>query len=902
MKTIDHFRMRRALALLMAGLALGGIVGNAFGQFQMYRMQNLGAGGGVPAQAFQNTPVVNGGNCTLSWYGTMGWYTIQGSTNVTGPWNNLGTVEATGYAWQTVLPDPDTTNNYGFFQLSQANSYASSQPCSACHSAQYVPWTATAHAGAYNALVSSHMNNNSSCLLCHTVGFNQPTGFTNATLTASLEGVGCENCHGPAGWHKNSDHTVILPAVSVDPEICGSCHQGYNPQYNEYTNSLHYMVVPDVAYGYSGGVYYTNTVVLGTNTLYGYYVTTNSDLSLTTNAASGIINSSYVPGAYYDPGQSRQSTCGMCHSGATRVAMINNYAAQLAGTVTPLTFPTAADSGAWGPSCATCHNPHSLTPSPVFGDISNNMVVVATNWVQLRNPLWSSNFYTLPSVSDQRVDPLGNPYYMNTTFMSMYNPSINVCGQCHNTRGARWDGKAYGVISSNTSITNQTVVYCTYITNYNMYGQITGILTNDYPQYVAGSVPVTNTMVTTITNNTVGLTAKITGFSRAPHLSPQYNMLIGILQPDYLNTTNGKTVYTGGILTNGMGIYATHSGIAATGTYNTNQCATCHVPSYTGAAGNVSGHTFNIDPNGCALGGCHGTFSSYGKPGAPDYIDYALENSNAVVSVADLLNTWATNNAPALFGGRYATYLQNSWEYTAPGALASLTNAGPSSSDQLLLPTNIQQARFDIYMVDGDGTFGTHNPTFIPLLIKDAETKVLNQLPVQFTTKTASHYAFVNYGGPGVSITFSNLTPGVSTAAWNFGDGGSSTSTAAAVTHSYTNAGVYSVSLTVNGANTLTRNNFINIYSLPTASYASSAAPTNHPATMTFTNTSLNANYGNWAFYTNAISNANGVGGMSSPLNVSQFFTFTSAGTYIVVFTASSPGGGSAVTNTIVVP
>ena len=136
MKKFDYYRMRRGLAVLMAGLSLGGIIGAASGQQPaMYRMP-LGSGGGVPAQAVQNTPVVNGTNIILSWYGLDGWYTIQGATNMTGPWNNVTTVPATSYAWQVTLPDPDTTNNYSFFQLSQANAFAGSSACGGCHGQQ----------------------------------------------------------------------------------------------------------------------------------------------------------------------------------------------------------------------------------------------------------------------------------------------------------------------------------------------------------------------------------------------------------------------------------------------------------------------------------------------------------------------------------------------------------------------------------------------------------------------------------------------------------------------------------------------------------------------------------------------------------------------------------------------
>lgn len=645
-----------------------------------------------------------------------------------------------------------------------------------------------------------------------------------------------------ASWHKNSDHAVILPAVSVDPAICGSCHQGHNPQYNEYTNSLHY---PTVSY-----------------------------------AVSSI---------------GKAAGCGVCHSAAVRMAMLSDYANRLNGYTNALVMPTLSDVQAWGPSCAICHDPHGLTPSPVFGYVTNIVTGVSTNvvwtnvynnYVQLRNPLWSSNFYAMSAQADTRQDSSGNVYYMNTTFASMYDPAVNVCGQCHNSQGARWDGRSYGLITNVVSVTNFVISAAytnTYTTNYNIYHQIVGILTNTYP--TGGTM--TNTVITNLLAITTGLTTNITGFSRAPHLSPQYNMLIGILQPDYLNTTNGKTFYTNGILNNGIGIYATHSGIAATKTYNTNQCATCHVPSYTAASGaKVTGHTFYVDPNGCALGGCHSS-------GPPDYIDYAIENSNVVVSVADLLNSWATNSGPTVFGANYNNYLQNSWEYTSPGSLASITNGGPSASDQLLLPAVIQQARFDIYMVYSDGTFETHNPTFIPLLIKDAEAKALSQLPVQFTAKST-------YGGPGSTITFSNLNSGVSTAAWDFGDGGNSTSTTTTVTHSYTNAGVYTVSLSVNGASALTRNSYIHIYPVPTPSFTNSSTTlVNNGVTVNFTNTSVNGNFGNWTFYSPGY--ATKLASMAAAAAVIESLAYTNAGSYPVVLKASSPGGSASCTNIIVV-
>ena len=62
-------------------------------------------------------------------------------------------------------------------------------------------------------------------------------------------------------------------------------------------------------------------------------------------------------------------------------------------------------------------------------------------------------------------------------------------------------------------------------------------------------------------------------------------------------------------------------------------------------------------------------------------------------------------------------------------------------------------------------------------------------------------------------VNFSNTSTGAITSyAWTFGDGG--TSTVAAPSHSYAAAGVYTVSLTVTGpggSNTLTRNNYVSV-------------------------------------------------------------------------------------------
>jgi hypothetical protein len=96
----------------------------------------------------------------------------------------------------------------------------------------------------------------------------------------------------------------------------------------------------------------------------------------------------------------RMNTCGPCHSGSVRLSLLESE---------PL--PSGHEAGAIAASCVICHDPHARTP----------------NGEQLRNPVYSTNFYS---------------YSTSVAFSNQYNPDINICGQCHNARGARWQDTA----------------------------------------------------------------------------------------------------------------------------------------------------------------------------------------------------------------------------------------------------------------------------------------------------------------------------------------------------------------------------------------------------------------------------------------------------------------------------
>lgn len=803
---------------LAASIAAGALIGSPGFAGDMY-LAPAPMEGGVQGQSVITSTTVTSSNATLCWYGMQGWYTIETSTDGGVTWTGIGRTLAQDF--NNCFTVPNTNGLSALFRLNQANSFVGSGGCAGCHGDKFDTWKGTVHS---HALADLHAVGlppavEQTCQPCHTVGMNQPTGFTNTTVTPYLTDVGCENCHGPAGWHKYSDHDLVHPAVSIDPKICGGCHtDSHHPTYDEYSESLHAQVNDDVKYGASGGVYFPDTWYSGSNYWYGYYITTNGS-TLKTNATTGIVNSLYGPlnNPIYDAGQDRQVGCGMCHSGATRMAMIADYEARQGGVTNALNLPSGHDSGLWGPTCAVCHDPHE-----------------DYNTAQLRYPTRSTNYFTMATTADKRTivstngmgSVMTNVVFYGTTFSSMYDPNVQVCGQCHNTRGARWDGRAFGFITNGTSVT-------------------------------------------------FGLTTNVTGYSRPPHHSPQYNMLIGIVQDDYLN------VNAQGVATN---FTARHSGFTGN-PYNTNQCATCHVPKYQVDANTfVTGHTFDLDTKGCALGGCH-------QSGVPDIEGQQVLTTNNLSRLVELLNSWATNKAPALLGTTaYNNSKQNSWEFTTIGALASVTNAGPSSANQVKLPAAIRQARFNAYMVLHDGSMGVHNPGYTRFLLNDAETKVLSQIDV------AKFRANVVVALTNVTIYFTNLNTSATACSWDFGDGGTDTGLGT-VSHAYTAAGTYTVTLTTTdptGTQVMRRSNYIQVLEKARPSFTANPSSGSAPLTVNFVNTSENADYYRWTFM-------NGVTGSPWSNDENPTFTYTNAGSYQVVLRAYNLAGNVQVTNTVTV-
>jgi Cytochrome c554 and c-prime len=283
------------------------------------------------------------------------------------------------------------------------------------------------------------------------------------------------------------------------------------------------------------------------------------------------------------------------------------------------------------------------------------------------------------------------------------NPSVTLtndfdvaitCAVCHDPHTPSvWTNVLNGVITFTNALTGNIAV----VTN-NELGQF-------YTNQLRCALSSTNDFVLTTSdvfsntyNPNINVCAQChndrgaawTDTSRSPHHSPQYNMLLG----------------TVGVLANGAApnFPSTHSRLEM-------QCAECHMQT----TNDFSGHTFQVATyNLC--------YNCHSQPAA--LVQFV---TNSIASQIQLtksyLDLWATNVAPAALriNGVVA------WEYTAAGDL-SPGSSGPSTPDQALIPDDIKKARFDLYLVLYDGSYGVHNGPYDIQLLQAAQNWVEGQL------------------------------------------------------------------------------------------------------------------------------------------------------------------------------
>jgi hypothetical protein len=154
----------------------------------------------------------------------------------------------------------------------------------------------------------------------------------------------------------------------------------------------------------------------------------------------------------------------------------------------------------------------------------------------------------------------------------------------------------------------------------------------------------------------------------------------------------------------------------------TNQCVGCHMqtrPYLSSTQPAVTGHKFTVDSYGmCA--GCHGSAVN-----ASNLVVFATTViTSQIKDVKAALDLWATTKAPPSLTAKYG---KRAWEYTKPGAL-SPGGLGPNAAGQALIPANIKKARFNLYLVLYDGSFGVHNGLYSLTLLDTAQSWVDEEL------------------------------------------------------------------------------------------------------------------------------------------------------------------------------
>jgi hypothetical protein len=326
---------------LLTALALGFCLATAPDLRAQEPHLNFTQPGGMPGMPVVTGITTTSNSVTVTWDGPAGYYRLMQSLSLPGTqWKPVAT-----NINRTATVALGLTNNAFFRVLGPSSQYAGAFACAECHENIHHNEMSTRHTAALQTLKAIGQGNNPSCLPCHTVGYGLPTGFRTEAATPYLAGVQCENCHGPAALHAaNPDDLTVRPRVELAGQVCGGCHtDSHHPTYDEWSGSGHFEVVEDMN-------------------------------------PSGRINS-----------------CGRCHSGSARLALIK-------GENPVVTVTGDANVGI---TCVVCHDPHATNANPA----------------QLRYPLASTNDYFL-STSD--------------VFTNKYNPNINVCAQCHNHRGATW--------------------------------------------------------------------------------------------------------------------------------------------------------------------------------------------------------------------------------------------------------------------------------------------------------------------------------------------------------------------------------------------------------------------------------------------------------------------------------
>jgi PKD repeat protein len=351
----------------------------------------------------------------------------------------------------------------------------------------------------------------------------------------------------------------------------------------------------------------------------------------------------------------------------------------------------------------------------------------------------------------------------------------------------------------------------------------------------------------------------------------------------------------------------------------------------------VGAYRFRVDKNGtefwsrpanhCLVPGCTVVTMTLSGPALPPLADFA---ATPISGTAPLTVTFINSSTNAVsyrwdFGDTMtSTEVSPSHTYTQAGVYTvTLTAIGADGNSTSLVQTNYLTVTSAV--VADFSAFPLSGP--LPLLVQFLNNStgadsyvwafgddITSTLPSPTHTYTASGVYTISLvaTGPGgtspmtqtnyitvtsplvagfsagplsgtapLTVTFTNSSTNAITYLWDFGDG--ITDTVISPTHTYTQAGVYTITLSVNdgsATDTLPLTNYITVYEPVIAAFSATPLTGTAPLTVTFANSSTGATDYLWDFGTGA-----------TLTEVSPTYTYTQPGVYTVTLTASGPGG-----------
>ncbi len=174
-----------------------------------------------------------------------------------------------------------------------------------------------------------------------------------------------------------------------------------------------------------------------------------------------------------------------------------------------------------------------------------------------------------------------------------------------------------------------------------------------------------------------------------PHRSSQYNMLLGAFRQQDTDVPANRA--------------GSHALLEK-------QCVSCHMQTPAG----TSGHSFKVQSYDLCQS-CH-VSPELLVQFTTNAVLYHIQRDKAA------LDFWAMFKAPASLQKSGA----KAWEYTNSGPLSG-GGTSQSAAEQALIPVHIQKARFNLYLVFNEGSFGVHNGPYTVDLLDAAYELVLDE-------------------------------------------------------------------------------------------------------------------------------------------------------------------------------